>query len=189
MNDVDDLELELRRLPATAFVAASSRTGTVSVQLKARNGSSATSLRRQAEEVCRSRLDGPFVLDVIGATAPDRVSLLDVAAEPKHGAVSVALGLQTERRTARADGTGPEAAAEATVAALEALLGDEVPIRCEAAAVFEHPLGEGVKILMHAPQLGPRYGVAGGTDPLTAGARATLSALNRYLTDPVLAIS
>jgi hypothetical protein len=186
MSDVDHLELGLRRLPATSFVAVSQGANSVTVQVKTRPGMAGSALRRQIDELCRSHLSDPFVVDYLDGDRPARVALVQVAAEAQHGAVAVALALQDERRTGRAEGSGPDAAARATCDALEGLLGTEVPFRCEAAATFEHAVGEGVMVVLTSDELGPRYGVAGGTDPLTAGARATLAALNRFLADPVV---
>ena len=61
-----------------------------------------------------------------------------------------------------------------------------MPFRVEAAALFEHQVGEGVMIVLGSDDESPRYGVAGGADAVHAGARATLHALNRYLSTQTL---
>ena len=65
-------------------------------------------------------------------------------------------------------------------------LGADVPFQVEAAALFEHVLGEGVMLVFGSEHAGQRYGVAAGASVEQAAVRATLHALNRYLATQTL---
>ncbi len=188
MKSLDLLELDLRRLPNVAFVGFHERTDTLVVQVLALASPDPSTLRHQAERSCRAHLDRPFVVEIAGGTRPSRIRLLDVHlvdrdAEPV--AIEVHLGFEGVRTVGRANGDDPTAAAAATFDALQRL-GAKVPFQVEAAALFEHVLGEGVMIVLGSEQSGQRYGVAAGTNVEQAAVRATLHALNRYLSTQTL---
>lgn len=191
MKAIDLLELELRRLPNVAFVGFHERTDALVVQVLALASPDPGLLRIQAERACRAHLDGPFVVEIAGGTRPSRIRLLDVQLRTDRDDVEVEvhLGYEGVHTVGRARGGDPTAAAAATFQALQRL-GAKVPFQVEAAALFEHVLGEGVMLVLGSEQSGQRYGVAAGASVEQAAVRATLHALNRYLstqTPPALA--
>jgi hypothetical protein len=188
MKALDLLELELRRLPHVAFVGFTDRADTVVVQVLALASPDPTTLRAQAERACRAHLDGPFVVEIAGGTRPSRIRLLDVQLRQDRDndvEVEVHLGFEGVHTVGRARGGDPTAAATATFEALQRL-GAPVPFQVEAAALFEHVLGEGVMLVLGSEQSGQRYGVAAGASVEQAAVRATLHALNRYLATQTL---
>ena len=195
MKGLDLLELELRRLPHVAFVGFTDRPDTLVVQVLALANPDPGALRHQAERACRAHLDRPFVVEIAGGTRPSRIRLLEVQLVPADGAaadsaadaveVEVRLGYEGMCTVGRARGADPTAAASATFEALQAL-GADVPFEVEAAALFEHVLGEGVMVVLGSQHSGQRYGVAAGASVEQAAVRATLHALNRYLATQTL---
>jgi hypothetical protein len=187
VKPLDLLELELRRLPDVAFVGFHEREDALVVQVLALTSRDAGTLRAQVGRACQAHLDRPFVVEITGATRPTRIRLLDVHLvhhEPDVE-VEVHLGYEGVQTVGRASGGDPTAAAAATFEALQRL-GANVPFRVEAAALFEHVLGEGVMLVLASEQSGQRYGVAAGATVEQAAARATLHALNRYLSTQTL---
>jgi len=199
MKGLDLLELELRRLPHVAYVGFMDRPDTLVVQVLALANPDPGTLRSQAERACRAHLDRPFVVEIAGGTRPSRIRLLDVqlvtgaggegappaSADPAAVQVEVRLGYEGMCTVGRARGGDPTAAASATFEALQAL-GADVPFQVEAAALFEHVLGEGVMLVLGSDHSGQRYGVAAGASVEQAAVRATLHALNRYLATQTL---
>ncbi|HVF31790.1 MAG TPA: hypothetical protein VM933_02025 [Acidimicrobiales bacterium] len=188
MKALDLLELELRRLPQVAFVGFRDRPDTLLVQILALDGADPGLLRTSAERACRAHLDRPFVVEVAGGTSPSRIRLLDVQLRrdvDDDVEVEVHLGFEGAHTVGRARGGDPTAAAAATFEALQRL-GAKVPFQVEAAALFEHVLGEGVMLVLGSEHAGQRYGVAAGTSVEQAAVRATLHALNRYLATQTL---
>lgn len=179
----DALELALRRLPHVEYVGLRDQAGTQVVQVLTSTAADVDALRRDCQHLCESHLDGAFVLELPQSGRPSRIRLLDVE-RPGPDEVVVHLGFNGRCTSGRARGGDPAAAAEATFEALTGL-GADVPFHVEAAAVFEHHVGDGVMIVLSDGQ-SPRYGVAGGSDAVNAGARATLHALNRYLSTQTL---
>jgi hypothetical protein len=186
LTTLNRLELELRRLPDVTFVGFADRGRAVVVQVQAAATADVDDLRRTTELHCESHLDRPFVVELAGSSRPSRIRLVDVESS-RDDEVVVHLGFDGVYTSGRSRGSDPTAAAEATFEALQEL-GATVPFRLEAAALFEHVVGEGVMVVLGSDAAGPRYGVAGGTNAVQAAARATLHALNRYLsTQPFLA--
>ena len=181
---LDSLELELRRLPDVAFVGYGDRAEVLVVHLVAHSQADGDSLRHEAERACRIHLDRAFVVEITGPSRPSRIRLVDVQ-QRATDEVEVRLALGTATTIGRAHGADPAAAAAATFRALQDL-GAQVPFTVEAAALFEHVVGEGVMVVLGSEHAGPRYGVAGGKDVVQAAARATLHALNRYLSTQLL---
>ena len=184
MSALDHLELALRRLPDVAYVGFDERATTLVVQVLAGASADVEGLRQDCQHLCEAHVDGSFVLELPQAGRPARIRLLDVE-RPCGDEVVVHLGFNGVYTSGRSHGADPTAAAEATVEAL-CELGAVVPFRVEAAALFEHHVGEGVMLVLAADGESPRYGVAGGADVVQAGARATLHALNRYLATQTL---
>lgn len=182
---VDAAESALRRVPGVLYVANSRLDGSVVMHVLAEPTADTSALRKQATAICDSHLASPFALEVASAARRSRIQLMEVevAADAE---VVVHLGHAGLSRSGRSTGIDPTAAAEATFDAL-ANLGAPVPFRVEAAALFEHPLGDGVMVVLGSEATSPRYGVASGDNAVQAAARATLHALNRYLATQYLA--
>ena len=186
----DVVESALRRLPDVLYVGFSEHAGKVVVQVLPSEGADVGALRRRVLQLCDARLGVPHVVDVGDAERPARVRLLGVeqsgagddgyGGDDGVGEVVVHLAYGEQCQSGISSGSGPPAAAEATFAALSKL-GAPVPFWIEAAATFEHDRTEGVMVVLGSDSDGPRFGVAAGRDPVQAGARATLHALNRYL--------
>jgi len=188
VRHVDVLELELRRLPDVAFVGILERADAVVVQVLALANADPSGLRVAAERICKSHLEGPFVVEIAGGSRPSRVRLLDVhvrAGVEGRDEVEVHLGYEGIRTVGRGKAGDPTGAASATFEALQRM-GAELPFRVEAAALFEHVLGEGVMLVFASDDEGERYGVAAGVNVEQAAVRATLHAFNRYLATQVL---
>ncbi|HVM08607.1 MAG TPA: hypothetical protein VM345_09100 [Acidimicrobiales bacterium] len=184
MKTLDVLELELRRLPNVSYVGFLDRPDALVVQVLAVGAPDAGSVRTSAERLCRAHLDRPFHVDLAGGSRPTRVRILDVRTAPSDDGegddVEVHLGYEGVRTIGRARAGDPQAAAKATFDALTRL-GARVPFQVEAAALFEHTLGEGVMLVFASATAGDRYGVAAADSVELAAVRATLHALNRYL--------
>lgn len=195
MRPLDVLELELRRLPNVSYVGFLDRPDALLVQLLALGAPDANGLRAAAERCCRSHLDRPFVVEIAGATRPTRIRIIDVRTSPgddgsgraaeSESEIEVHLSYEGVRTIGRAKAGDPSAAAAATFDALKRL-GARVPFRVEAAALFEHTMGEGVMLVLGSTTAGERYGVAAGETVEVAAVRATLHALNRYLSTQTL---
>jgi hypothetical protein len=187
-SSVNLLELELRRIREVVFVGFTDRGAKLVVQVQPMPTADIDALHREVHLLCGAHLDREFVLELAGAGSPrpSRIRLLDVESS-EEDEVIVHLGYDGVYTSGRSAGNDPSAAAAATFSALEGL-GATVPFRVEAAALFEHVVGEGVMVVLGSDAAGPRYGVAAGTNAVHAAARATLHALNRYLsTQPFLA--
>jgi hypothetical protein len=189
MNRLDVLELELRRMPNVSFVGLRERPDALVVQVLALGHPDPNGLRLQVERACRAHLDRHFVVEIAGPVRPSRIRLLDVhvraAEDGDEPEVEVHLGFEGVRTIGRGKAGDPSAAALATFEALTRL-GASVPFRVEAAALFEHVLGEGVMLVLGSEVEGERYGVAAGANIEQAAVRATLHALNRFLSTQTL---
>ena len=192
MRPLDVLELELRRLPNVSYVGFLDRADALVVQLLALGAPDTAGLRAAAERCCRSHLDRPYVVEIAGGTRPTRIRIIDVRTTPaEHAAgvdepeIEVHLAYEGVRTIGRAKAGDPSAAAAATFEALKRL-GARVPFRVDAAALFEHTMGEGVMLVLGSSTAGDRYGVAAGETVEVAAVRATLHALNRYLSTQTL---
>ena len=193
MRSYDALELELRRLANVSYVGFLDRPDALVVQVLALGSPDPAALRTSAERVCRAHLDRPFHVEIAGGTRRTRIRILDVRTEDQEDEtpeVEVHLGYEGVRTIGRARAGDPQAAAAATFEALKRM-GARVPFHVEAAALFEHALGEGVMLVLGSQTAGERYGVAAADSVELAAVRATLHALNRYLstqTLPALAV-
>lgn len=180
---LDALELELRRLPHVAYVGMLERDGSMIVQLLLLGSPDVAEVRMRAEQLCRVHLDVPFAVEIAGGGRPARVQVVGVEVtgdEVGSARVRVELAFEGHRTVGESGSADPTGAAEATFAALRGL-GAAVPFDVEAAALFEHGLGEGVVVILGSRECGGRYGVAAGPTVEQAAVRATLHALNRYL--------
>lgn len=177
VDAIDTLELELRRLPGVAFVGVAERNASLVVQVVASGVTDVAGMRSRAEQLCRTHIDGPFVVEMPGSSRPARVRILDVQVDDE---VAVHLAYDGQQTVGRGEAGHPDGAAHATFEALQRL-GAHVPFSVEAAALFEHQLGEGVMVVLGSAVAGERYGVAAAKTIEHAAVRATLHALNRFL--------
>jgi hypothetical protein len=189
--DKDALELELRRLPGVSFVAFDEHDGVLVVQLLAPGVTDPEELRERAAHLSRAHLDSPVIIEIDGgpARAPvpgERVELLAVLPSPDGQEIEVHVAYGGQRTVGRGPmNGGPAAAAAATIDALRALR-LHVPFTVMSAAAGLNGIAGGigdavVVVLASVPAGNHRFGVSSGSTAHEAGARATLHALNRYL--------
>ena len=185
----DTLELELRRLPGVLGVGYSDEGDTVVVHVLAEVPSAGpTELRRQVSQRARVHLDKPLVIeleDLAGkgpVRRPTRVRLEGVRVDGFSQELDVHLGLGARRVVGRGHAGSPADAAAATLDAL-AELGATLPFRIDAAtAALRHSPDHAVVVVLEPDSRSSKlYGVARAPSMEEAAARATLHALNRYL--------
>ena len=192
MNEAfDTLELELRRLPGVVGVGYSDEGDTVVLHVLADIPHAGPSeLRRQVSQRARAHLDRPLVIELEDMTVagsppvryPARVRLEGVRVEKFSQELDVHLALGNRRAVGRGEAGSPAEAAAATLEAL-ATLGAELPFRIDAAtASLRHSPDHAVVVVLEPDARSPKlYGVARASTMEEAAARATLHALNRYL--------
>lgn len=138
----------------------------------------------------RSDGDGDGDGDPVSRNAA-RVLLVGASFDPALGMTEVALARDRSRGVSHAPAGPLVGGAQATLGALGAL-GADVPFYLvsaeRAAGVTDNPvvvvLGARRATTARRPSLDDRIGVAAGTDDAEAASRATLGALNRYLSGP-----
>ena len=190
MNEaLDILELELRRLPGVVGVGYSDEGDTVVLHVLADVPDAGPSeLRRQVSQRARAHLDKPLVIeledldDQPATRRPVRVRLEGVRVDGFSLELDVHLGLGARRVIGRGRAGSPADAAAATLDAL-AELGAALPFRIDAAtAALRHSPDHAVVVVLEPDARSPKlYGVARAPSMEEAAARATLHALNRYL--------
>ncbi len=129
----------------------------------------------------------PRAAPVVGAGgATPRAVLLLSAFDPSTGTSEVSLAWQGATAVGQAVGPPLAGAAQATLSAVEAL-GTRVPYIVTSVQRASSDPRAPVVVVLSARRAGAsavgdrRFGVAQGRDEVTAASRATLSALNRYL--------
>jgi len=188
---LDQLELELRRLPGVAGVGFSDDEGMVVVHVLAAMPEGLSALRRQIVQRARGFVDRPLVVDVqeVRVAPPEasergRVKLVAVRVEAFTQEMEVHLLHAGVHSIGRAAAGSPTDAVGATMQALVDL-GANLPFKVEAAAtpVATDDEQQAVIVILEpeGELRGTRYGVARGETVEEAAARATLHALNRYL--------
>jgi hypothetical protein len=187
---LDVLELELRRLPGVVGIGYSDEGDTVVLHVLAEVPTSGPAeLRRQVSQRARAHVDKPLVIeleDMGGGRAstqrPVRVRLEGVRVDGFSQELDVHLGLGARRVVGRGPAGSPADAAAATLDAL-AELGATLPFRIDAAtAALRHSPDHAVVVVLEPDSRSPKlYGVARAPSMEEAAARATLHALNRYL--------
>lgn len=190
MNEaLDVLELELRRLPGVVGVGYSDEGDTVVLHVLADVPAAGPSeLRRQVSQRARAHLDKPLVIELEDMAdqgtprRPARVRLEGVRIDGFSQELDVHLGLGAHRVVGRGQAGSPADAAAATLDAL-AELGADLPFRIDAAtAALRHSPDHAVVVVLEPDSRSPKlYGVARAPSMEEAAARATLHALNRYL--------
>lgn len=187
---LDDLELELRRLPGVVGVGFSQEDGVVIVHVQANVPHGLAALRRQIVQRARAFVDRTLVIDLqevsAGTAAADRgrVKLVGVRVQEFTQEMEVHLAHRGVHTVGRASAGSPEDAVDATLQALTDL-GADLPFqKIEAASASVEGAHHQAVIVILEPEddaRGTRYGVAKGDTMEEAAARATLHALNRYL--------
>lgn len=184
---LDRLELALRRLPGVVGIGFSDEEDALVVHVETDVSQGVAALRRQIVQHSRALVARPVVIDiheVVGLKAGDRgrVKLVGVRIERFTQEMEVHLVHRGVQTVGRGTAGSPADAVSATLRALSGL-GAELPFRIEAAAAPVAGEAEQAVIVILEPEDdgGTRYGVARGESLEEAAARATLHALNRYL--------
>jgi hypothetical protein len=187
---LDVLEVELRQVPGVRVVTFDVREDLLVVQLGVEPGTDDVELRSRASQAAGSMVDRPLVIEVLGALpaaeSARRVRLLAVLVLPGDE-VEVHLTLGDQRTIGRRQHADEAtAAAEATLDALQAL-GLPVPFRVRWSSALGTVREDAVAVsLVSEDDTAGRHGVAAAATRAEAAARATLHALNRYLSNTEL---
>jgi hypothetical protein len=186
-GDLNRLELELRRLPGVAGVGFTEDEDVLCVHVEANATSGIAALRRQVVLHSRASIDRAVVVDIHESDAAvadrGRVKLVAVRIERFSQEMEVHLAHRGVHTVGRGSAGSPTDAVDATMQALVDL-GAELPFKVEAASAPVSNEAEQAVIVILEPEddgSGTRYGVARGSTIEEAAARATLHALNRYL--------
>lgn len=186
---LDKLELELRRLPGVVGIGFTEEEGGVVVHVLAEMPQGVAALRRQIVQRSRAYVDRTLIIDLqeLRSTEPPvergRVKLVSVRVEAFSQEMEVHLAHRGVHTVGRAAAGSPHDAVDATLQALSDL-GAELSFKVEAAAAPVDDESQQAVIVILEPdggQKGTRYGVAKGETIEEAAVRATLHALNRYL--------
>jgi hypothetical protein len=186
---LDQLELELRRLPGVVGIGFSEEDGVVVVHVQAATPNGLSALRRQIVQRARAFVDRTLVIDLqevrsqVVTAERGRVKLVSVRVENFSQEMEVHLAHQGVHTVGRATAGSPSEAVDATLQALMDL-GADLAFKVEAASAPVAGEREQAVIVILEPEgddRGTRYGVAKGDTIEEAAARATLHALNRYL--------
>lgn len=187
---LDDLELELRRLPGVVGVGFSQEDGVVIVHVQALVPEGLAALRRQIVQRARAFVDRTLVIDLqeVRRSEKDsergRVKLAGVRVQEFTQEMEVHLVHRGVHTVGRGTAGSAEEAVDATLQALLDL-GADLPFhKVEAASAPVNGDDYQAVIVILEPEdanRGTRYGVAKGDTMEEAAARATLHALNRYL--------
>jgi hypothetical protein len=186
---LDKLELELRRLPGVVGIGFTEEEGGVVVHVLAEMPEGIAALRRHIVQRARAYVDRTLIIDLQElrpAEAPaerGRVKLVAVRVEAFTQEMEVHLAHQGVHTVGRAAAGSPHDAVDATLQALSDL-GADLSFKVEAAAAPVDDESQQAVIVILEPdggQKGTRYGVAKGETIEEAAVRATLHALNRYL--------
>lgn len=184
---LDRLELALRRLPGVQAIGFTDEEDALVVHVEAEVAQGIAALRRQIIQHSRSLVARHIVIDIHEAPAAKprergRVQLIAVRVERFTQEMEVHLAHCGVKTVGRGTAGSPADAVDATLRALSGL-GAELPFRVEAAAAPVAGETEQAVIVILEPEDhgGTRYGVARGESIEEAAARATLHALNRYL--------
>lgn len=183
---LDRLELVLRRLPGVVGVGFTDDEDALVVHVEAELIQGRAALRREIVQHARAAVTRPVVVDIHEPPSVKaergRVKLVAVRVEQFTQDLEVHLAHQGVQTIGRGTAGSPADAVDATLRALIEL-GADLPFRVEAAAAPVDGEAEQAVIVILEPEQdgGTRYGVARGESLEEAAARATLHALNRYL--------
>jgi hypothetical protein len=186
---LDDLELELRRLPGVLAVGFAETAGFVIVELQA-GPDAADELARDATVLATKHIGERSAVEIVrwgdGPPRPNetRLRVIEVTTDPAGGDLAVHLARGEERAVGRASTThGLLGVVEATVYAIRTFLPDLTYLPGWARTIETTP---DRRFLVVASVTDPEArihlrGAAEGGSPLDAAARATLAALNRTI--------
>jgi hypothetical protein len=184
---LDELEIELRKLPGVVAVAFVESDGLLVIEIQSAPDAS-DDLPRAVTDVAVERSGGTVAVEVVrwGDGGPfereSRLRFVDVGTDPPSGTLLVRLARDAEESVGRAPTEhGLLGAVEATVYAVRAFLPGLSFLPGWARTIETLP---DRRFLVVASVTDPeardhRRGVAEGKTPIEAAARATLAALNR----------
>ena len=187
--NLDELEVELRRLPGVAAVSLVEADGLLFVEIQA-GPEAYDGLARDVTVATREHTDQSVAVEVVrwGDGGPHeherRLRLVEITTDPAAGELTVRLARGEEESVGRAStAAGLPAAVEATVYAIRAFLPDLTYLPGWARTVETTP---DRRFLVVASVTDPlartnRRGAAEGATPIEGAARATLAALNRTI--------
>jgi hypothetical protein len=187
--NLDELEIDLRRLPGVRAVGFVEHDSLLHVELHAGEAADDDLPREAAALIARSTT-APFAVEVVrwgdGEPSPNerRLRLIEVRGDPSIGELSVRLARDEQEAVGRASTEGGlHAAVEATVYAIRTFVPELTFLPGWARTVETTPER---RFLVVASVTDPvarahRRGAAEGATPVEAAARATLAALNRTL--------
>jgi hypothetical protein len=186
---LDDLEIELRRLPGVLSVGFSETEGLVIVELQA-GPDAADELARDATLLAAEHLGDHTAVEIVrwgdGPPGPNeaRLRLVEVTTDPAAGELAVHLARGDERAVGRASSAhGLLGVVEATVFAVRTFLPDLTYLPGWARTIETTP---DRRFIVVASVTDPEArshlrAAAEGETPLDAAARATLATLNRTI--------
>jgi hypothetical protein len=186
---LDDLELELRRIPGVLAVGFSEADGLVMVELQA-GPDAAEELAREASTLAAQHLGSPTAVEIVrwgdGPPGPNetRLRLIEVTTDPAAGELAVHLARGDERAIGRASSAhGLLGVVEATVFAVRTFLPELAYLPGWARTIETTPER---RFIVVASVTNPETrshlrAAAEGETPLDAAARATLATLNRTI--------
>jgi hypothetical protein len=187
--NLDELEVELRRLPGVLAVSLVEADGLLFVEIQA-GDEAHDGLARDVTVATREHTDQSVAVEVVrwGDGGPHeherRLRLVEITTDPAAGELTVRLARGEEESVGRAStAAGLPAAVEATVYAIRAFLPDLTYLPGWARTVETTP---DRRFLVVASVTDPlartnRRGAAEGATPIEGAARATLAALNRTI--------
>ncbi len=187
--NLDDLELQLRRLPGVLAVGFVETDDLLLVEIQA-GPDAFDDLPRDATLLAHEQAGLPVAVEVVrwGDGGPHeheaRLRLVEITTDPAVGELTVRLARDEQEAVGRAPTTsGLPAAVEATVYAVRAFLPDLHYLPGWARTVETTP---DRRFLVVASVTDPltrthRRGAAEGATPIEGAARATLAALNRSI--------
>ena len=186
---LDDLDVQLRRLPGVVAVGFIETDDLVLVEVQA-DADADDNLPRDATLLAVEHVDGPVAVEVVrwgdgGPHQPEaRLRLVELTTDPAAGELTVRLARDEQEAVGRASTAGGlPAAVEATVYAVRAFLPDLTYLPGWARTVETTP---DRRFLVVASVTDPlarthRRGAAEGATPIEGAVRATLAALNRTI--------
>jgi hypothetical protein len=186
---LDDLELELRRLPGVLSVGFSETEGLVIVELQA-GPEAPEELARNATLLAVEHLGDHTAVEIVrwgdGPPGPNevRLRLVEVTSDPAVGELAVHLALGDERAVGRASSAhGLLGVVEATVFAVRTFLPELTYLPGWARTIETTPERRFIVVAsVTDPEARSHLRAAAeGENPLDAAARATLATLNRTI--------
>lgn len=184
----DAMEVELRQLHGVNFVSFDEVDGRTLVELASAHTADHDQLRAEARRLIVRHVDGPFEVDILAphealdaSNRPGRVQLLMVIDAGSEGKAEVHLVHEGRRAIVAAPAADQHRVASEVVRGLRRL-GYPTPFVVEGVFDLDPALGAGSLVVMVHPVSGQqRRGLATGSSPSDATARAVLNGLNRYL--------